>query len=77
MAKSPKTVNNILSVLGKLLRVLAQDWGRHRGTSLQAEVAARYQSPVMEFYGFGQFSDLVAAAEARPAYQGHRVARQR
>ncbi len=61
MAKSPKTVNNILSVLGKLLRV-AQDWGVIEELPCRLKLL-RYQSPVMEFYGFGQFSDLVAAAE--------------
>ena len=59
--KSPKTVNNVLSVLSKLLRV-AQDWEVIKEMPCRVKLL-RYQSPTMEFYDFGKFADLVAAAE--------------
>jgi hypothetical protein len=60
-SKKPKTVNNVVSVLGKMLRV-AVEWG------VIDELPCRFglqknQAPEMGFFDFAEYGKLVEAAE--------------
>ncbi len=58
--KSPKTVNNVLSVLGKLLKTAVQ-WGVLARLPVDVELVKAPQ-PTMEFYHDAEFERLVEAA---------------
>jgi integrase len=57
----PKTVNNILTVLGKLLRV-AVDWGVIERLPCRVRLL-KQQGHEMSFYDFGEYSRLLEGAE--------------
>jgi integrase len=57
----PKTVNNILTTLGKMLRV-AEDWEVITAMPCRVKML-KQQAPEMEFYDFGEYARLVEAAE--------------
>ncbi len=61
-AKAPKTVNNVLSTLGRLLRV-AVEWGviEEMPCSIKLLTIVR---PAMAFHDFPEYEQLVDAAEA-------------
>jgi integrase len=58
---SPKTANNVVSVLGRMLRV-AVEWEVIDQLPCKLKLL-KYRPPEMEFYGFGDYAKLVAAAE--------------
>ena len=58
--KSPKTVNNTISTLGKMLRV-AVEWGVLDELPCRLRLL-RYRPPEMSFYDFGDYAQLVGAA---------------
>jgi integrase len=60
--RAPKTVNNILSMLGRMLRV-AVEWDAIEQVPATVKLL-RATSPEVEFYDFAQFERLVSAAEA-------------
>jgi integrase len=58
---NPKTVNNVLSTLGKMLRV-AEEWEVISEMPCRVRLL-RQQAPEMAFYDFGEWERLVEAAE--------------
>jgi integrase len=59
--KKPKTVNNVLTVLSKLLKV-AVKWRVIPAMPVQIELL-KFDQPEVEFYEFEQYQQLVEAAE--------------
>jgi len=59
--KKPKTVNNVLTVLSKLLKV-AVKWRVILAMPVQIELL-KFDQPEVEFYEFEEYQQLVEAAE--------------
>lgn len=59
--RKPKTVNNVLSTLGKMLRV-AEEWEIISKLPCRVKLL-KQQPPEMEFYDFVEYARLVEAAE--------------
>ena len=64
--RSSKTVNNVLAVLGKLLRV-AVKWKVIEKLSCTVELM-KVSNAVVKFYEFGQYKRLVEAADRYDAW---------
>ena len=57
----PKTVNNVLSVMSKLLKV-AEEWGVIDEVPCRVRLLKQH-APEMGFFSFAQYAELVRAAE--------------